>query len=569
MAATQHPLIPPPPPRFPTQFTDDQPSSTAVAEVVGWPEGHKEAGEAVGGSEQPRVGEVVWQLKTDGEEHVERLESRLEQVRSQPPPTFSDAGYGAATLVEEAFGEQENLALRAEDEGDAQAAGDEDEEGQALLSSVDQPAMVEPRGRTPTPRVKGRRSVDVYVLTEDESPDMSDDEAPPSQRHLPFRMPANLAINGSHRISFSDSVRIGGRGTGRSHRHQQHLPDVFQPSAPAGRTALGASQARSLSASPYLVASVTASTSPSRSISPGPSRSRRPSLSSSHLSSSGFAHLHPYSTSPASYGASRSSSPGSSIYAPLQPPSRHCPNPMFVRPVGAVRGIRRTRSNSTVSFQEYLRSGGRLPIDLEDDSDDLTASGGEDPAPHRQEYRDLVEQQRLQKAKWEARRRALEEQRPKQREVVGTAGGGFWDRFAALLALGMAGSGSGRGVPPSPAVVKVLSASSSPVSHAGRGTSPSRPSPLRRPSSASPLAPSERDPLILPRSIPRREPRPTKSELDVRFGPAPARYFRWSWIKWQIKRVVEAAKGAVETALRGWRMSRREQAVLENGYEEV
>ncbi|BGP18567.1 hypothetical protein JCM10213_003025 [Rhodosporidiobolus nylandii] len=586
------PLLPPPPPRFPTRFDGGEDSATSATDASSWP-GEGDEVETAPRGEGTGGGEVVWQLKTQGEEHVERLESKLEQLRAQPLPALADSE-GAAALVppleedtlEDAL-ESDALSALSEVEEDAQAVGEEEEEGQALLSFVDEPGAIDqPRGRATSPSTR-RRS-----LSADEEADASDNDGSPSRARLPTRLPPNAAPrNTAQRISFSNSVRIGGRGSHRSHRHHQHhhLQDAFLPAQipPNERTSLLGPQSRPISApSPFLVASVTASSSPSRSISPGPSsRNRRPSLPSSHRSSSAnFAHLHAasvYSTSPASYGASRSSSPCSSIYAPLQPSSKHTPNPLFVRPAGALRGPRRSRSNSVLSFQEYLRSGGRVPFDLEADSDeeDLFGEGAEEDEP-RAEYHDLVEQHRLRKSRWEARRRAKEARR-RGRDQAARAGegGGFWDRLAALLALGVAGSSSGRGAP---TAVSVLVAPPSPASVRGS----SRPSPLWRPPSHDSFSSSDGE-AILPRHpsgraslSSSRPPHPTdrppaKSEDDVRFGPAPGRYFRWSWIKFQLERVIRAAKRMWATALLGWEKAReRDRRVLvrqreEGGYEEV
>ncbi|BGP26440.1 hypothetical protein JCM10295v2_005393 [Rhodotorula toruloides] len=264
-------------------------------------------------------------------------------------------------------------------------------------------------------------------------------------------------------------------------------------------------------------------------------------MSSSLLSTSSFARVHspyPYSSSPTSYGgASRSSSPCSSIYAPLQPPSNHCPNPIGL------------------SFQEFLRNGGRFPDDGMDDSDD----GDEyaDPVsvdePRRLEYRELVEQQRLKKAWWEARKRQREVQRRHAESQEGDDDHktSVWDKLVQLLALGVSGRGSSR---PSPSLaggaVDVLR-----QQHHQRR----RPSPLAHASSA------DEDSAAASRSRhrqPRRRPGPEpahKTEADIRFGPAPGRYFRLDWLIYKLKQLVEAAKRALRTALLGLERSRRQK----------
>ncbi|GAA5920450.1 hypothetical protein JCM6882_002080 [Rhodosporidiobolus microsporus] len=603
MAAAGVPLLPPPQPRFPTRFGEHDEHSIPSGNGAQWPEDPDEVDEdrAAGKSGE---GEVVWELKTDREEHVERLESRLSHLRSQPPPTLADSAIPPTLApsfeLHDAIEEEESLDLT--DAEDAQAVGDEEEEGKALLSSVQPVGVVEDTAsRHSTLRNKSSTSGDELGDSQDEDADASGNDEEFSRSRLPHRLPPNVATKGTQRISFNNSVRIGGaRGGHHSHRH----PPFF-PTDPTERTSLFAPQARTVSAPPsLLVASVTApsplsrsispapsdhrgrsSASPSRSTSPGPSRSRRPSLASSHLSSSHtyLQHGSVYSTSPASYAASRSSSPCSSIYAPLQRPSKTCPNPMFVRPAGALRGVRRSRSGSVLSFQDFLRNGGRFPeLDDEDSDDD---DDGDTDEPDRPDYRDLVEQQRQRKAKWEARRKAKEAQRRKRerRASEGSGGGGFWDRLAQLLALGIAGSSSARGVA---APVNVLVAPPTPVSH--RATSPSRPSPLRRPPSNGSLASAssaagdlstttddDGDGAYIP--IFHRRPHPsssssaaTKSEADVRFGPAPRRYFTRAWIKHQVRVLVRAVKRAWTTAKQGWERAVRERRLVgEDGYEEV
>lgn len=55
-----------------------------------------------------------------------------------------------------------------------------------------------------------------------------------------------------------------------------------------------------------------------------------------------------------------------------------------------------------------------------------------------------------------------------------------------------------------------------------------------------------------------------KTEADVRFGPAPARYFSVGWIKHQFRRLKRAVAKLFRTAVVGWHASqqrKRERAV--------
>ncbi|GAA5823096.1 hypothetical protein JCM11251_007484 [Rhodosporidiobolus azoricus] len=596
------PLLQPPQLRFPTRFVGEQQHIPPMANGTSWPE----EGQAVEGPEAAGGGSgggVAWQLKTDQEEHVERLEARLNHLRSHAPTTGdspSPSGHLPSFELGETIEEEEPFAPVEEE--DALTVGVEEEEGQALLSSVQPVGVVEQSEARPS-MVRGTsRTSSLEVESQDEDADASGNDEENSRSRLPHRLPPNVVTHDIQRISFNNSVRIGGtRGGHHSHRHPPFLPQAV----PTERTSLLAPQSRPVSGpSPLLVASVTASSplsrslspgatthrgrpssSPSRSTSPGPSRASRPSFASSHMSSS-HTYLHQgsiYSTSPASYAASRSSSPCSSIYAPLQLPSKTCPNPMYVRPAGALRGIRRSRSGSVLSFQDFLRNGGRFPEADDEDSDDEDED--EMDEPERLDYRDLVEQQRQKKARWEARRKAKEAQRKKRkRPRLGGEGGGhgFWDRLAALLALGIAGSSSGRG---SGTTVNVLVAPPSPV-RPHRTSSPSRPSPLRRPPSNASMASAssvggdssstdDDQQAYLP--IFRRRPPDssfpggtTKSEADVRFGPAPRRYFTRAWVKHKVRLLIRAVKRAWATARKGWERAMGERRLaVEEGYEEV
>ncbi|BGP34068.1 hypothetical protein JCM10296v2_005883 [Rhodotorula toruloides] len=512
------PLLAPPPPRFPQRFSSsDGPAFVPSIRSSGLE--RRETGGSVGrGGDE---GKVVWEIKTDSEEHVERLESKLRQLRQQP--SSSDSGYVShprsfdppddLSDVEEAFTVGEDKEVERE------ALSEAEEEGRPLLSAAREPGVLDSSSQAHTEMLP---------------PNAIDDGPGPSTSQLLPQVP-------SSRISFN-----------------QHADHPAPAPAATERTSLLSAQPRPISTpSDLLVQAVTPSLPPSRSTSPAPPCSRRASMSSSLLSTSSFAHVHspfPYSSSPTSYGASRSSSPCSSIYAPLQPPSNHCPNPIWVRPAG-VGALRRSRSGSSLSFQEFLRNGGRFPDDEMEDSDDDEEYV--DPVledePRRLEYRELVEQQRLKKARWEARKRQREAQRRRaeseqdEEEHVTSV----WDKLGSLLALGMSGRGSAR---PSPTLaggaVDVLR-----QQHHQRR----RPSPLAYASSADEEGQAA---TRSRRRQPCRQPHPEpalKTEADVRFGPAPGRYFRLDWLVYKLKHLVEAAKRALRTALVGFERSRRQK----------
>ncbi|GAA5854644.1 hypothetical protein JCM9279_001132 [Rhodotorula babjevae] len=619
------PLLPPPPPQFPTRFTHDTLQQQAEPPVQAeWP---------AEGPEGVDEDSIEWAIKTQREEHLDKLEARLAQLAAGPAPSSSSTPVGnrtldsLSTLPPDDLDELDNTdldveaaAAAVEPAADGIAVGDEADEGRALLSAVGSP--------------------EGHSEAAQEGPHFSDDEqnavlvaaaAEALEEGGTLDLPADLAPAVLQRISFGETVRISGgiRSSSRPHRHRHVHAEIFHPPPPHERTSLLSSQARPISApSDLLVAAVTPAAGPSRSASPA-SRSRRTSMSSSHRSGTSFAHLHPssqaLSSSPASYGASRSSSPCSSIYAPLQPPSKFSPNPLWVR-TSSQRGLRRSRSGASLSFQDFLRSGAAYASpDDEDDSDEeddpgLAVAADEllDPrgrrfGPSRAEYRDLVEAQRARRERWEARR-AAKEAHARAAEAKARKGARFWDRLARLLALGMAGAGPARagasagggGSRNGHAVAQQQQQGGSAGAGRGRGRSPARPGPsplglgrgssgARTPSGLSiesslgsrsssfeseldedepppPRRSSGRPPrvVVVPRPPPLpRSSRPpvVKTEIDVRFGPAPARYLRLDWLRFKLAQLVLAARAALRTALVG--LERQRGPRLEEGYEEV
>lgn len=407
------------------------------------------------------------------------------------------------------------------------------------------------------------------------------DDAPDA----PVERPSRPTTRAPGRISFQDSVRItsGFRGSAHRHRPRNALSPTVEKSdvhnAPPKTTA---------APSDLFVQAVTPSASTSRSTSPFSHQVRRMSRSSSSLGHSASllsVGSYPYSSSPASFGgASRSSSPCSSIYAPLQPPSRHCPNPLLVKPSGGP--LRRSRSGT--SFQDFLRKNrhvseeGAVADESDEDSDakpdpDVDEVVGMSDEPRRLEYHDLVEQQRAKKARWEARRRA---RRAERRSEASRKAPTLWTRVGRFLLHGRidgrlpdGDSATGAAAPArSPAVPDRLRRPS--LEH-----SPVRSSPLARATSQSSLSSvsSIEDEILehphsrhapgpgAARPKPARPPR-IKTEDDVRFGPKPERYFRASWWRYQVRRLRRAVARFFKTALAGWRASQHRKRERETGY---
>lgn len=67
MSPPHQPLLPPPPPRFAVKFSTDEASADETARHGEWPEPERQEGNA----RDP--GGAPWQLKTDSEEHLDKL----------------------------------------------------------------------------------------------------------------------------------------------------------------------------------------------------------------------------------------------------------------------------------------------------------------------------------------------------------------------------------------------------------------------------------------------------------------------------------------------------------------
>ncbi|GAA5986068.1 hypothetical protein JCM10908_006393 [Rhodotorula pacifica] len=579
------PLLAPPRPSFPARFDTSEHVSETGSSQASWPEqGENEDAKAVKSSACGEP-EPVWKIKTDKELHLDRLEARLQQLRSDPPPDLP--------LEDDAFllpgNELDDFEQPEETEEETHQPA-EDEEGRALLSDVPSPGVQHLREQASPVKEPELEA------SSPSSGNVFDDSFGKAER--PSRPTARVPS----RISFKDSVRITSGFRTSSHNHAHPRPsNALAPLTE--RIGLLSSQNKTGSApSDLLVQAVIPSAPSSRSASPLARGSHRMSQSAASLG--GMAnHLHvgsyPYSSSPTSYAASRSSSPCSSIYAPLQPPSRHCPNPMLVRPVGGQ--LRRKRSSS--SFQEFLRKTRQLSSDDDDDEDgdgegdesdddaDADAKldlddGGDGPEPSRLEYHDLVEQQRAKKARWEARRRVRAAQ--KRQEAL-RAAPTLWTKLGRLFLYGhseeeqTAPAEEGRRARPTARTAHDRLARQS------HEHSPVRSSPLARAASQSSLstvstmADSDGDSadgrasrsngtpssVRSSASIKRNPARPSagriskitsiKTEEDVRFGPAPARYFTAGWIKHQFRRLRRAISQVFKTALAGWHASQRKR----------
>ncbi|KAK4692273.1 TELO2-interacting protein 1, partial [Phenoliferia sp. Uapishka_3] len=264
-----------------------------------------------------------------------------------------------------------------------------------------------------------------------------------------------------------------------------------------------------------------------------------------------------YSSTATSAVPSRSSSPCSSIYAPLQPPSATCPSPMLVRPP--------PKRSKGMSFTEYLR--GR---------------SDESNQEHVRGYRDLVEAQKRKKGRWDSQRRGAGGKTAGGRERAwignGEMGGGedgFWSRIKQLLASG-AGVGAGgasrggrsfsyygsldrsrRNSNDSQEQQDDLEAArrTSPRSQSRNGRSVNSSS-RRKPSNLSSLSSvsdaddegdedsysvvSEDDEGFYAAGRGNKDTTP-KTPADVMFGSAPGRYARLDWWSWKIRGLVDSS----------------------------
>lgn len=444
-------------------------------------------------------------------------------------------------------------------------SGPEDEaarEGAPLLwRDLEEDEGVSHRVSEETPAGSPSKHVLVIPATpsgtgEDDDEEEEEDDSEEDERGdgiLAYRMPAELADDAqSRRISFSGSVRISGgfRSSAKAHRHRRPPPfaDLFTPALPPNAAPL-ASHGLPRNAS---ISSITNSRSGS------PSRSSH----GRNLSSSSLLPLYQqpvvreaysvYSSSPSSQLQSRSSSPCSSIYAPLQAPKNHCPSPMFVPFIS-----KRKPSTSGLSFKDYLR--GR----------DYRSDGESDEEVFRG-YRELVERQRRKRERWERRR---------QRELELEQGrGSFWTKVTELLAIGAAGSrarGGGVGY-----------GATATTSLGGRGRGELASDEERRvrrtmsglsissdgidDESSSDEEEEEAQHLVNKRAAAlgargRTSSTPKiKTEEDVRFGTAPGRWMTVSWWRYKVGEWWKSLAGLLE-----WSARKEEAGAREGLYESL
>ncbi|GAA5897197.1 uncharacterized protein JCM6883_006613 [Sporobolomyces salmoneus] len=607
------PLLPPPPPRFPQTFGSTENSSFSDPTERGEPAEMDEVERRV-----DRAGKTKWNLKTEAEEHVQKLEDKLSQLSKRQSQASSSRELAEPDSAEGHHDFQEGVMDRENAEDAAEEGGegfghedDTEDEGRALLPIAE--ASTE-EGDLRTTDEEAENEADLSG---------NDDE----NRRIPHHPFENMTA--AQRISFSNSVRISGGIHTRPHRHRPPL-ETFPRRSPSNERTTR--EARPETApSPLLVASVTSSNinSPSRATSPSgrtPTPHSAASLnvlapkprrlsSSSHLSSTYSHSAYPYySASPGSQIPSRGSSPCSSIYAPLQPPSRHTPNPLFVRPSARLQR-QRSSGSSGLSFQEYLREGYDAFDASDDDDEDSDTFLPKSPG-----YRELVEQQRRKRFEWEQRkRRRIADKRKKldRTEEESSKVGGFWSGLKKFFAVGMSldtlGSGVGRargslGSPtafrPNPNYGATQARSStrtapSPAPNAASAstlrsiltraplpppstiepvpTSPDPPDPPDPPPSRSrPPRTRPKPPSISPPRPPLPRSPPDKSELDNRFGPSPLRYLSPLFLIYQLSAFLAAVQDLISTAKKGLekqkereRLARQREQPQRNGYQAV
>ncbi|SCV71577.1 BQ2448_3165 [Microbotryum intermedium] len=669
-------LPPPPPPSFPTRFpaTDDDLGTAIVASTragptivpIAWPTETTASipSKSLTSSHALRDCDsvIAWKLKTDREQYLEALESKLTKL-AQPAKlgtSKTDSGYGGShtspqvgldrlllmhdDLLDDININQPALVMALEqpegasdEEGDV-GEDDEDEqttEGRSLLSRAAKPGVIDGLRRAEpspgqtreeeTPSASPRKSDNIFVIPptpshedmdagaqarhrEDSSEAVTDDPDEEDEEDMPplefnrrpssfgndpnsMNCPSENSPEQPRRISFSSSVRISGgiRSKGRSSRQRQRaaIPnDLFSP-APSGSSAMTADNVARMGYMAHPLprnASLTQSRSSSRTNSPsrvatpaGISILRTVSSSSSlgiHNSYREAAILNGGASSIYSSSVpSRSSSPCSSIYAPLKRPSETCPNPMSVKPPAKrVRSPRRP-SASGISFREFLRLNGLSR------SGDIEGAGADDEESMAERgYRELVEEQRKRKERLDKRKKqyAGRASSLSNWELVDdpAASRGFWDRVWGMLGNGNGRSGVGRA-----SSGALLGAAPTSPEYGTNGTSPLATDGLRRvkrkrsslsifSSVAGDQGSSDEGDGEDPRTHSNRRPNRTrstsgpnvndtkeriKSEVEVRFGSAPGRWFSSGWILWKLRAIGGTCLGVRRT----FRLKRR------------
>lgn len=406
-------------------------------------------------------------------------------------------------------------------------SGSEDEaarEGEALLWRENATA----EGATEqTPAASPFKRVLVIPATPSEDQDEEDDgvsddgDEDEEEGEMIYRMPSQKGDDmQNRRISFSDSVRISGGIRSKSHRHRRPPPfvDLFAPlPLPPNAT-----ERTPLTLNTHHVARNPSISSLSNSRSNSPNRPPSPhGIFTRNLSSSSLLPLHGardaysiYSSSPTSQMPSRSSSPCSSIYAPLQAPKSHCPAPGFVRLTP-----KRKPTHGGISLKDYLR--GR----------DSRSDGESDEEVFRG-YRELVERQRRKKERWEKRR--------KREQELENGTGSFWTKVTDLLAVRAAGAGTRGGVGYGATTTTL-----------GRGQEDGRSAKRSRSRlSISSEGGDESSSSDEEQQVGSKRGRPSapriKTEADVRFGTAPRRWLTTAWWSWKLGGMIKSLADLLE-----------------------
>lgn len=331
------------------------------------------------------------------------------------------------------------------------------------------------------------------------------------------RVPSEGAtVDLSRRISFNSSVRIAGgvRSSSRQHVHSTLSDDFFSPVASTSTLPPSLESPSQANERTPLV--------PRH---PPNSRGTSPSSRSRRASNISLTPYHSTSTPTTSGFPSRSSSPCSSIYAPLTQPKQHCPSPMMVRPPAK-------KAKVGITFNEYLR--GREQENQED-----VVRG----------YRELVEDQRQKRERAESRRAKRAADVARRATVLGSA----WSTFLGLMSLGIVGLGRSRGAAMEWAGSNVYGrrrGGEVDVEDAGAEDAEEIRTAKRKRSMLSVSAfddSSEEDEDDIaearlldpsPSASMNSESRKSKSTEDVIFGVAPGRYIRFDWWAWKLRELM-------------------------------
>ncbi|KAK4057048.1 hypothetical protein OIO90_001948 [Microbotryomycetes sp. JL221] len=489
---------------------------------------------------------------TDKEQYIQQLEDRLAKSR--------DSGYGSRSSVQrhtlahkldnDDMEQDENLVESHDDDDRDDFDSHQDLAGRPLLQPDSPPPLDDVSrleqhhtGLQVIPPTPDKRQIeDEEAEEENNDHDQDDDD---DALDLGHGLPSNALVDhNQRRISFNSHVRISGgmrrHRNGSHHHHHHHLnqwPSTSLETLPQATEALLVNPTVTNLSRPH-----SRSTSPS-SASRSTSLERRTSINNRPMSL--------YSSSPNSYLASRSSSPCSSIYAPLQPSKQHCPNPMFIQSSKQTR----TKFLLTNSQQHRTRSLTDLMLgrSIDSNQEDEEAIGtGED-------YRLLVEQQKnkkrqKQRSRWRAKfllsrddeqesdddsdsdtdlNRNQTKRHGDDVETVRRAT--FWTRVGALLALGASGAGP-RPLPSfvSYGAISTLNQRSNNIRH--------QPQRRRSRGQVEEGSDSSEEGLTSQKRLIGRD----KTDVDVMFGSSPGRWLTVSWWWFKMKRVGKSVLQAAQ-----------------------